>query len=176
MILMSNNWRSECFRGSVGNDHCLWNSIPGHHSIEKCNANGQLLLGFACAEHEFVLTNSLYRLATCALSKQYHILANILTRSKDRRDVHIIRFKPDVDCCWTDHHRLISRPDIKTRRPPKRVSANVPCWRFDCVTHRHPNTSENPLGDTWRTSQSRPPLRINGQSFIKPWLLSLAIR
>uniref|UniRef100_A0A0L8I4X8 Endonuclease/exonuclease/phosphatase domain-containing protein n=1 Tax=Octopus bimaculoides TaxID=37653 RepID=A0A0L8I4X8_OCTBM len=44
----------EHFNGRVSSDHCLWNGILGHHGIEKCNANGHLLLGL-CAECELVI-------------------------------------------------------------------------------------------------------------------------
>uniref|UniRef100_A0A0L8HXX2 Endonuclease/exonuclease/phosphatase domain-containing protein n=1 Tax=Octopus bimaculoides TaxID=37653 RepID=A0A0L8HXX2_OCTBM len=104
------------FKGRVGSDHCLWN---GHHSIGKCNANDQFLLGL-CAELELVITNSLFRRTT---------------RQKQPGNTH--------DDCWMDHRLLISRFDIKIRYPPKQVSANIPCRRFDCAKLQNSQASQD---------------------------------
>jgi len=45
----------------IGRDHHLWKGIVGHHCIGKCNATGELSLGF-CAEHNLIVTNTLFQL------------------------------------------------------------------------------------------------------------------
>jgi len=49
------------FNARVGRDHHLRKGIIGHHSIGKCNANGELLLGL-CAEQNLIVTNTLFQL------------------------------------------------------------------------------------------------------------------
>jgi len=50
---------------------------------------------------------------------------------------------PGADDCWTDHHLLVSRFNIQIRRPPKRISANIPHLQFDCDKLRDPQTSQS---------------------------------
>lgn len=127
------------FNAQIGRDHCLWEGIIDRHSIGSCNANGQLLLGL-CAEHQLVVTNTIFQLPKRQKttrrhprSKHWHTLDYVLTRARDRGDVHIMRSMPGAGDCWTDHRLLISQLSMTIIQPPKRTPNSIPNRRFDFI-------------------------------------------
>ena len=77
----------------VGCDHKSWNGIIGKHGVGQCNSNGLLLLQL-CAEHELLVTNTVFRLPTRnrtswmhPRSKHWHLIDYVIVRKKDRQDV-----------------------------------------------------------------------------------------
>ena len=48
------------FNGTVGRDSRLWNNIIGKEGVGKTDSNGILILS-KCAEHNLVISNTLYR-------------------------------------------------------------------------------------------------------------------
>ena len=49
------------FNTRVGTDHQTWEGVTRSEGVDKCNSNGLLLLR-KCAEHEFLITNTVFRL------------------------------------------------------------------------------------------------------------------
>ena len=57
LILLGN------FSARVGTGHQTWEGVIGTEGIGKCNSNGLLLLK-KCAEHELLITNTVFHLPT----------------------------------------------------------------------------------------------------------------
>ena len=100
------------FNARVGTDHQTWEGLIVTEEVGKCNSNGLLLLR-RCAEHELLITNTVFRLPARnktswmhPCSKHWHLTDYVIVRRKDRQDVRVTKTMCGADC-WTDHHRLV---------------------------------------------------------------------
>ena len=122
------------FNVRVGTDHPTWEGVIG---VGKCNSNGLLLLR-KCAEHDLLITNTVFRLPNRNKkswmhlhSKHRHLIDYVIVRRTDRQDVRVTKTRCGADC-WTGHRLVASKLNIRiqpARRPqdkkaPKRLNVS----------------------------------------------------
>ena len=157
------------FNARVGTDHQTWEGVIGSEGVGKCNSNGPLLLR-KCAEHELLITNTVFRLSTRRKttwmhprSKHWHLIDYVIVRRKDRQDVRVTKTMCGADC-WTDHRLVVSKLNLRiqpVRRPqgkkvPKKLDVsklkqdskrqafvNDLCSRLDALEHSSEDVDES---------------------------------
>ena len=125
------------FNARVDTDHQTCEGVIGSEGAGNCNSNGLLLLK-KCAEHDLLITNTVFRLPnrnkTSWLhprSKPWHLIDYVIVRRTDRQDVRVTQTMCGADC-WVDHRLVISKLNLRiqpARRPqgkkaPKRLDAS----------------------------------------------------
>ena len=121
------------FNARVGNKKELWGGAIGRHGTGNMNSNGLRLLSL-CAEHDLVITNTIFQLKDKfkntwqhPRSKHWHMLDYVITRQSHINDITITRVLRGADC-WTDHRLVRScfnfqiRPPIRKQASSKRLN------------------------------------------------------
>ena len=103
----------------------------GEHGIGKCNSNGELLLSL-CSEFELIVTTTMFkqkdeRKTTWIhpRSRHWHMIDFIITRCRDKKDIHSTRVMRGANC-WTDHHMLRSKVTFIIRQKHNRQGKGKP--------------------------------------------------
>ena len=81
------------FNARAGTDHQTWKGVNCPEGVGKCNSNG-LLLFRKCAEHDFLITNTVFSLPNRnktswmhPRSKQRHLIVCVKVRRIERQDI-----------------------------------------------------------------------------------------
>ena len=92
------------FNDRVDTDHLTSERVIGLEGVGKCNSNGLLLLR-RCAEHELLITNTVFRLSARnkiswihPRSKHWHLIDYVIVLRKDRQDVRVTKTMCGADC------------------------------------------------------------------------------
>ena len=98
---------------SSGTNNQTWKGVIGTEGVGKSNSNCLLLLR-KYAEHELLITNTVFRLPTHnkiswmhPRSKHWHLIDYIIVPRKDKQDVSVTKTMCGADF-WTDHRFVIS--------------------------------------------------------------------
>ena len=157
------------FNTRVGTYHQTWEGVIGTEGIGKCSSNGVYLLK-KCAEHELLITNTVFRLPARnktswmhPCSKHWHLIDYVIVRRKERQDVKVTKHMCSADC-WTDPGLVVSKLNLRiqpARRPqgkkvPKRLDVsklkldskrqaffNDICSRLDATELRSDDPEDN---------------------------------
>ena len=111
------------FNARIGRDNDKLPLVMGKHGIGKRNSNGELLLAL-CSEFELIVTNTIFkqkdaRKTTWMHPRTGHMINFIITRCRDKMDIHSTRVMCGVNC-WTDHQMLRSKVAFRLRHKHNR--------------------------------------------------------
>ena len=120
--------------------------VIGTEGTGKCNSIGRLLVK-KCAEHELLITNTIFRLPTCIKtswvhprSKQWRLIDHIIVRGQD---VRVTKTMCGADC-WTDHRLVVSKLNLciqPARRPQgKKVTKRLDVSKLKQDTRGKPSS------------------------------------
>ena len=122
------------FNARFGTDHQTWEGVIGPEDVGKGNSNGLLLLR-KCAEHDRLITNTVFRLPNRnktswmhSRSRHWHLIDYVIVRRTDRQDVRVTKTMCGADC-WTDHRLVVSKLNLRIqpvsrpqgKKAPKRL-------------------------------------------------------
>ena len=112
------------FNARVSRNHDIWHGVIGHHGVGNMNSSGLRLLSL-CSEMDLAITNNFFQLCDMhktswmhPRSKQWHLIDNVIVRSRDLNEMQITQAMRGAECS-TDY-RLICSTLRLTVRPPAR--------------------------------------------------------
>ena len=119
----------------VGTDYQTCEGVVRSEGVGKCNSNGLLLLRKS-AEHELLITNTVFRLPIRRKSswmhpryRHWHLIGYVIVRRKDRQAFRVTKTMCDADW-WTGHRLVVSKLNLRIQPVRRPQSKNVP-KKFD---------------------------------------------
>ena len=119
------------FNARVGCNRSLYGQVLGNFGKGTVNSNGDLLLNF-CAQFNLVITNTIFKQPDIHFyswmhprSKRWHLLDYVLTRQRDKREVHNTRAMRAPECS-TDHILIKSKFQLKIAPIRRRTAPGIP--------------------------------------------------
>ena len=135
----------------------------GKHAIGKCNTNGEFLLALCC-EFELTVKNTISKQNDeCKTtwmhprSKHWHMIDFIITRCRDKMDIHSTRVMRGANC-WTDHQMLTFRIRQKPNRQVTSKPTKLNTAKLNTIRHRE--SFEQEMGSAlaqWEECESSTP-------------------
>ena len=89
------------FNARIGRENDKWPLIMGKHAFGKCNGK---ILQALCSEFELIVTNTMFKQKEepkttwmHPLSGHWHMIDFIITRCRDKMDIHSTRAMPGAN-------------------------------------------------------------------------------
>ena len=123
-------------------DSMLWNNIISKEGAGKANSIG-ILLWSKCAEHDLVITNTLFRqknlYKTTWMHPRWYLLDSVIVRACDQKDVRITRAMRGTGTFSTDH------------RPVRSIHEHSPCYQVSTSKNEQEKntTSDTDVDQQW---------------------------
>ena len=122
------------FNARIGRENDKWPLGMGKYGIGKCNSNGELLLAM-CSDFELIVTNTMFKqkderktIWMHPRSRHWHMIDFIITRCRDKMDIHSTRAMRGASCC-SDHQMLRSKVAFRIRQKHNRQGKSKPTKR-----------------------------------------------
>lgn len=128
------------FNARVGKNWDLWDGALGRHGTGNMNNNGLRLLSL-CAQHDLVLTNTIFQQKDKykntwkhPRSGHWHMLDYIITKQCNVNDFTLTRVMRGAEC-WTDHRLVRAICNFKIRPQFNKQATRK---KLNCVALKHP--------------------------------------
>ena len=148
------------FNARMGSDNISWNGTIGKYGVGRINSNGLLLLQ-TCAEHELLVTNTIFRLPTRnrtswmhPRSKHWHLIDYVIVRKRYRQDVRVTKSMCGAEC-WTDHRLIVSKLNMHIK-PARRPQGKTTHKRLDVIKLKNVNIRQKLVDKLEDCLQSTP--------------------